>query len=263
MNKKQQEEQRRQEDLALMQGLLWVAGAVVLEVLLFFINRYAFDFDATMQGVTLAETVRGLLGVMRWAGLAAFVGGGIMLGLKLNKGGKTVWAAVAAVVGVVILTCAHVALKYQSTGMRMLYLLVPVLGGLALSYFIYQRDFFLAALPGVAAVLGLWFVRVSGVGLEALVTMLVCVVVLIAALKLKKDGGVLKLGEKSLRILPEKADCAVVLISGVIAVAVQAVAAVAVLAVSAAVGSALAYYLIFAMGAWLFALLVYHTVKML
>ena len=111
MNKKQQEEQRRQEDLALMQGLLWVAGAVVLEVLLFFINRYAFDFDATMQGVTLAETVRGLLGVMRWA--------------------------------------------------------------------------------------------------------------------------------------------------------VQAVAAVAVLAVSAAVGSALAYYLIFAMGAWLFALLVYHTVKML
>ena len=39
MNKKQQEEQRRQEDLALMHGLLWVAGAVVLEVMLFFINR--------------------------------------------------------------------------------------------------------------------------------------------------------------------------------------------------------------------------------
>ena len=115
----------------------------------------------------------------------------------------------------------------------------------------------------MVAALGLWFIRVSGIGLEALVTMLACVVVLIAALKMKKNGGVLKLGEKSLHILPEKVNCTVVLISGVIAVAVQAVAAMAVLAVSAAAGSALAYYLIFAMGAWLFALLVYHTVKML
>lgn len=251
MNKKQQEEQRRQEDLALMHGLLWVAGAVVLEVLLFFINRYAFDFDATMQGVTLAETVRGLLGVMRWAGLAAFVGGGVILGLRLNKGGKTVWAAVAAVAGIVILTCAHVALKYQSTGMRMLYLLVPVLGGLALSFYIYQRDFFLAALPVVMAVLGLWFIRVGGMAPEVVFTVLACAAMLVTVLKLKKNDGMLK----SLRLLPERADYTAALISSVATMTVQLVAAVC--------GSAVAYYLIFAMGAWLFALLVYHTVKML
>ena len=46
-----------------------------------------------------------------------------------------------------------------------------------------------------------------------------------------------------------------VLASCVAAIVMQALAIVA--------GSAVAYYLIFAMGAWLFALLVYYTVKLL
>ena len=149
------------------------------------------------------------------------------------------------------MVCAHVALKYQSTGMRMLYLLVPVLGGLALSYYIYHREFFVAAVACVLAVLGLWFVRVGGMGAEVIATILFCVAVLVAVLKLKQSQGCLK----GVRLLHEKTNYTVVLASCAAAIAMQVLAIVA--------GSAVAYYLIFAMGAWLFALLVYYTVKLL
>lgn len=255
MNKKQQEEQRRREDQALKQGLLWAAGAVVLEVLLFFVNRYAIDFDATSQGAELAGILRSVLGGMRLVGAAAMLLGVALFVMRVKKGAKTNCAVAVCAAGAAVMLCAHVALKYQNSGMRMLFLLVPMLGGLALSYYIYQHEFFFTALPGVFAALGLWFVRAGGVGAEAIGTLLFCVAVLVAVLKLKKGAGCLKAGEESLRLLPEKTNYTVVLGSCAAAIAVQLLAAVA--------GGAVAYYLIFAVGAWLFALLVYYTVKML
>ena len=256
MNKKQQEEQRRQEDRALKQGLLWVAGAVVLEVLLFLINRYAFDYDATAQGVALAEGLRGALAAARILGVALILAGAVLIAVRNKMGsGKIGLCAGMAAVGAVLMLCGHVALVYQSSGMRMLYLLVPVLGGLALSFYIYQRDFFLAALPVVMAVLGLWFIRVGGFGPEVLGTMLGCSFVGFVVMGLKQTDGIFKQGGQSLRVMPEKTNYTVALVSGGAALAVQLLAALA--------GSAVAYYLIFAMGAWLFALLVYYTIKML
>lgn len=255
MNKKQQEEQRNQEDLALKHGMLWLAGAVVLEALLFLLNRYAINFDGTAQGATLAESLRTVLKVLRVVGAAALVGGAALGVIRMKRDTKALWAGVASAVGAVVLLCAHVAIKYQGNGLRMLYLLVPVLGGLALAGHIYPRDFLLGALPGVAAVLGLWFYRVSGAGVEFVVMVLAAVIGLAGVLLLKKNDGAVKLGGKQLRLIPGQSDYVMPLISGVAAVAVQ------VLAVAA--GSAVAYYLIFAMGAWLFALLVYYTVKLL
>ena len=256
MNKKQQEEQRRHEELALKHGMLWAAVAVVLEVLLFFVNRYAFDFDATAQGVAIAEAVRAVLSAMRLLGAAALVlGVALFVMQQVKKKGKTGLAVIVGVMGAVGMICGHVALKYQSAGVRMLYLLVPVLGGLALSYYIYQREFFVAALPTVLAVLGLWFVRVGGMGAEVLGTMLTCALVGVLMASMKKTAGVFELSGVSVRMMPEKTNYTMVLGSCAAAIAVQLLAIVA--------GSAVAYYLIFAMGAWLFALLVYYTVKML
>ena len=255
MNKKRQEEQRRQEDLALKHGMLWAAGAVVLEVLLFLVNRYAFHFDVSAQGVAIAGAVRSMLRAMRFVGAAAALCGIALFVMQARKGGKTIWATVAAVAGAVLMTCAYVTVKYQATGMRMLYLLVPVLGGLALSCCIYQREFFISALSAVLAELGLWFVRVSGMGVEVLATVLVCVAVLVFVLVMKRNNGALKLGKTTLTLPVEQANYTMLLGSCTAAVAVQMLAAVA--------GGAVAYYLIFAMAAWLFALLVYYTVKLL
>lgn len=255
MNKRQQEDQRRQEDRALQHGLLWAAGAAVLEVLLFLLNRYALEFDANLAGVTLAEKLLNLLPILGILGAAACVVGGVLWVLQVKKGGKSLWSGVACAAGLAVAICAHTVDVYGSGGMRMLYLLVPVMGGMALCYHIYPRDFFFSALPVVSAVLGLWFVRAGGLGVELILAALVCVAALLAVSALKKGAGAVKLGDTELRLLPEKTVYTVPMIS--------AAAALAVLAVGAVAGGMAAYYLIFAMGAWLFALLVYFTVKML
>ena len=252
MSKKRQEEQYSRDDLVLKRGMLWAAGAVVLEVLLFLVNRYAFDIDATAEGVAIAEALRAVLRVLRLAGAAACVLGVVLFVMQqMKKSGKGIWAAVAFAAGTVVMVCAHVAVKYQAAGMRMLYLLVPAMAGLAVSYYVYQREFFVAALSTVLAVLGLWFVRVGGMGAEVIATVLFCVAVLVAVLKLKKGNGCLK----AFCLMPEKTNYTMVLGSCAAAIAVQLLAVVA--------GSAVAYYLLYAMAAWLFALLVYYTVKML
>jgi len=255
MNKNQREEQRRQEDQALVRGMLWVAGAIVLEGLLFLLNRYAFNYTTTMESVLLAEKLRVVLKVLSVAGLAAFAAGAVLAVMQMKKRDGKQWAGVASLIGLIVAVCAHVSVVYQDSGVRMLYLLVPVLGGLALCYYIYPRDFFLCALPAVAAALGLWFVRAGGIAPEAIATVLLCVAVLIAVLKLKKQDGALELAGQTCRFVPEKVNYTVPVVSAVLALVVQLVAAVA--------GGTIAYYLIFAMGAWLFALLVYYTVKML
>lgn len=255
MDKNQREEQRRQEDQNLVRGMLWVAGAIVLEGLLFLLNRYAFNYTTAMESVLLAEKLRVVLKVLTVAGLAAFAVGAVLAVMQLKKKSGTRWACAVSLGGLIVAICAYVCTVYQGSGVQMLYLLVPVLGALALCYYIYPRDFFLCALPAVAAALGLWFVRAGGIGPEMIATALLCVAVLIAALKLKKNDGALELAGQTCRFVPEKANYTVPMVSAVIALAVQLVAAVA--------GGTVAYYLIFAMGAWLFALLVYYTVKML
>ena len=255
MNKKIREEQSRQEDQALVRGMLWVVGAIVLEGLLFLVNRYAFDYTTAMESILLAEKLRVVLKIVSIAGLIVFAGGAAMAIMQLKKERSTLWAGVASLAGLVIGLCAHVCVAYQDSGVRMLYLLIPVLGGLALCYYIYPRDFFLCALPAVAAALGLWFVRAGGIGTDMIFTVLVCAAALIAVLKLKKGDGNLVLAGKPLKFMGEKTNYTPPMAGAVAALAVQLLAAVA--------GGTIAYYLIFAVGAWLFALLVYYTVKMM
>jgi len=255
MNKNQREEQRRQEDQALMRGMLWVAGAIVLEGLLFLLNRFAFDYGTDLDSVMLADRLRTVLQALRVAGLAVFALGAVAAVLQLKKREGKLWAGVVSLVGLIVAVCAHISVVYHDSGVRMLYLLVPVLGALALCYYIFPKDFFLCALPAVIAALGLWFVRAGGFGPEVIATVLLCAAVMIAVFKLKKNDGALELAGQSCRFVAEKTNYTMPLASVAVALAAQVVAAVA--------GGAVAYYLIFAMGAWLFALLVYYTVKML
>lgn len=255
MNKRGREVQRSQEDQALMHGMLWVAGAMVLEGLLFVLNRYAFNYDTTVEGVALATTMRSLLNILRVVGLVGFLGGGVLSLLQLKKGAKTAWAGAVCMIGFALMLCGHVAYTYQEAGMRMLYLLVPVLGGLILCACIYPREFVLCAVPAAVGMIGLWFARMDGLCLEVILSVLACVVMLCGMLMLKKNGGKLALAGMELPLGDEKTGYAVPLASVAVAVAAQVLAVVA--------GGGVAYYLVFAMCAWLFALLVYYTVKML
>ena len=67
MDKKQREERRRQEDIALQRGLLWVAGAIVLEALLVLVNRYYINYRTVEAEVNIALALSSTLRFLRIA----------------------------------------------------------------------------------------------------------------------------------------------------------------------------------------------------
>lgn len=256
MDKKQREARRHQEDIALNRALLWVGGAIILEVLLLLVNRYYINFRVTETEVAVASFLSSALRVLRLAGTAAAVVCLIWAVLRFRKGGASGLPTVLALAFGAVAVCSHVAVSFQQSGMRMLFLLVPAWAGLALVYYLYHRDFFLSAAAVGMSILGLWFIRYGVSALPETVIILVGIVLVGAvALWLKKQGGVIHRADGSpVQILAKNAAYPVILVSCLASLAAVVVGLLA---------SSTAYYLIFVMVAWLFALLVYYTVKLM
>lgn len=254
MDKKQREERRRQEDIALQRGLLWVAGAMVLEALLVLVNRFYINFTLTDAGVNAYLALGKWLPVLRNVTLIGAALALVWTVLQLKKGGKFGWPLIGAIALGAVAVCAHVAVKYQGPGMNMLFWLVAAWALLAMMFYIYQREFFLGAAACGMSVLGLWFARYGAAGrLESGLLTAGIVAVGLAALWLKKNGGVIP-APTPIQFLPKEGGHSVLLAT--------CLASLAAMAAGLAVES-LAYYLIFAMAAWLFALFVYYTVKLM
>lgn len=254
MDKKQREARRHQEDIALNRALLWVGGAIILEVLLLLVNRYYINFRVTEWAVASALSTG--LRVFRIAGAVAAVACLVWAVLRFRKGEKSGLPTVLALAFGAVAVCSHVAFSFQQSGMRMLFLLVPAWAGLALVYYLYHRDFFLSAVAVGLSILGLWFIRYGAGALPETVIALAGIVLIGAAtLWLKKhDGLVHRADGSSVRILSKNAAYPIILVSCLASLAAVVVGLLA---------SSTAYYLIFVMVAWLFALLVYYTVKLM
>ena len=251
MDKKQREARRHQEDIALNRALLWVGGAIILEVLLLLVNRYYINFRVTETEVAVASFLSSALRVLRLAGTAAAVVCLIWAVLRFRKGGASGLPTVLALAFGAVAVCSHVAVSFQQSGMRMLFLLVPAWAGLALVYYL-----FLSAAAVGMSILGLWFIRYGVSALPETVIILVGIVLVGAvALWLKKQGGVIHRADGSpVQILAKNAAYPVILVSCLASLAAVVVGLLA---------SSTAYYLIFVMVAWLFALSVYYTVKLM
>lgn len=255
MDYHEREAQRRQEDRDLNRALIWVGAAIILEFLLVLVNKYYINFRTTEESINLALALDAALHGLRWVSLAALVLCAVWAGLRVKKGGRAGLPLVLTAASAAILICSQVTLAFQDSGVRMLFWLVPAWAALALVYYLYQREFFLSALASGFGVLGLWFVRHAG-ALSFYTILAVIAIVAVALLVVwlnQHHGRLLASAEKPL--LPEDAGYPLMYLSCVVAVAVVALAA--------CVGGALAYYLLYAMVAWLFALLVYYTVKMM
>ena len=253
MDKNQREARRRQEDKALNHGLLWVAGAVVLEAVLIFVNRYYINIKG--YEIDTALLIHSIMVAIRIGG---FVVGAAALAwavLQFCRGGKASLPFIGCLVCWALALCCHVVIGFNKSGMQMLLLLVPALAGLALVFYLYQREFFLAATASGMAALALWFVRFSAM-VPVVILAVGILLVGAAALWLKKNGGLVRRpsGEE-IRFMSKNTSYALILASCLIGLA--AVAA------SLLLGSTVAYYLVFAMVAWMFALLVYYTVKLM
>lgn len=254
MDKKQKEARQRQEDTALNRALLWVGGAIVLEVLLLLVNRYYINFRVPSE-VYAADFLRSVLSVVRTGGGIAGIAALIWSGVQFKRGGKFALPLILALALGALTICAHVTLTFHSAGVQMLFLLVPAWAGLALVYYLYHAEFFLSAAALGMSALGLWFVR-TGSMLEAALLLAGTAVITAAAFWLQNHhGSVRRANGETLQLLSAKTSYKLLL--------ANCLGAVIALAAAMVLGSTAAYYLIFVLIAWLFALLVYYTVKLI
>lgn len=256
MNKPSLDVRRYQDELALTRSLLWIGAAGILELFVFLIHRFYIHYSVTAEAVAIAEAFFLGLSFLRIGG-AAVTAIGILLALLFLKQGRSITLpTILSLVSMALMTISHVSLTFQATGVQMLFALVPAWGALALLYYIYPREFFLCASMCCFSLMGIWFARVrEGLSLEVGLTVLCLVALLAGTLFLKKHDGQVFFGTGWLPYLPSGVSYTTALASGGIGLVL--------VAASVFLGPAIAYYLLFANAAWLFALLVYYTVKMM
>ncbi len=256
MDRNEREARRHQEDRALNKALIWVGVAIVLEFLLVLVNRYYINYNTSTESINRVLAIQAALVGLRWVSLAALVVCVVWMLVQLSKNGNAVLPGVLAIAAGGLLLCSHVILNFRDTGLRMMFWMVPAWAALALVYYLYQREFFFSAVISGLGLLGLWFVRhASPLGLYTILVVVVLVLLTLGLFLLKKKDGLFQLGKGKARLLPAEANYSLIFLSFVVSLVVIALAAF--------VGGSMAYYLLYAMVAWLFALLVYYTVKMI
>lgn len=256
MDRNEREARRHQEDRALNKALIWVGVAIVLEFLLVLVNRYYINYNTSTESINRVLAIQAALVGLRWVSLVALVVCVVWMLVQLSKNGNAVLSGVLAIAAGGLLLCSHVILNFRDTGLRMMFWMVPAWAALALVYYLYQREFFFSALISGLGLLGLWFVRhASPLGLYTILVVVVLVLLTLGLFLLKKKDGLFQLGKGKARLLPAEANYSLIFLSFVVSLVVIALAAF--------VGGSMAYYLLYAMVAWLFALLVYYTVKMI
>ena len=266
MDRNEREARRRQEDRALNKALIWVGVSIILEFLLVLVNRYYINFNSSVESINRAVAIQAALIGLRWVSLAAVVICVVWMLFQLSKNGKAVLPGVLSIAAAALLLCSHVILQFKDSGLRMLFWLVPAWAALALVYYLYQREFFYSAFYTGLGTMLLWMLRHKDSTVDpsssrlttyvflAIVAILM-VLGLVMLLQARKNGGVWSLAGREVRVLPAEAGYSLIFLT--LAVNVVAVAAAAVM------GGNVGYYLIYVLVAWLFALLVYYTVKMM
>ena len=261
MDKKTQHE-RHQEDVAFNHGMGWIGGALVLELLLILVNKYYFNYSTSAESIDRAIFVENIIYGARLVSALALVASIVWIVSTLKKGGAFSHIMELAVSSsAAVLFCAHVLVTFRQIGGQMLTLLVPAVGGLALLFFLFQRDFFFSAMTAGISGVAVWMIW-QGNSTNMITVygfLIVTLVVLTGSALLYKQarankGNVTVCGRK-IALLPSDAVYQALFLS----LLISALTIVAALLLSGTIG----LYLIFALAGWLFCLLVYYTVRML
>lgn len=250
-------QRKKQEDAAFHKLLLWLAGALVVEGLSLLIRRLYVYHSYTDLGFAIAGGMMAFFHVFSFLGLALTIAGVVWVCLTAKKKGGLI--VPLAVTGAALWLWAASVLCYywNPTGVSVLCVLPAVAAGLAMIFFLYQREFFAEAALSAVGIFALWVYRqiymmhprMTYCGFAA-VWIFVALCAGGAYALSKREGKVGKV-----RLLAAGASyLTIYLTCGVVAVA---------LAAALILGIASTYYVIIALVAWLFCLAVYHTVKLM
>ena len=152
------------EDRAFAQMLLWVATAVVVEVIMLLLNR--FYVHARVRELGFKVPMYKVLTAFPIVGTILFVVF-LVAAVKVHRSDSfhdgTLQAAVAC--GFLCTGFGGLLLRNMETAIApMVLVVVPALGVLMMVYYLYQREFFASVLVGALGLLGLWMFRSFGTG---------------------------------------------------------------------------------------------------
>ena len=257
MNKKEQQIQRaKQEDAILTKALWWIVGAVVLEALLLLLNQVYSHY--TPAQIQLAVALRSVFTGLAIALPICFV---LLLiwAVKAHKSEKHAGLSAAlAIIVLALAACAVIIRVFDESGIRLLYVAVPAVAVLALIYYLYQREFFFAAVLSALGLLGVKVVPYHfGFPAIAYGYAVVLGVALVGAVVvfrvMQAAGGKLRLKGNWVEVLPKSANYVLLYVT---------CAVVAVVVIAALVLGALTL-LYGVLVAWLLILAVYYTVRLM
>lgn len=251
-------DRKRAEDQVFNRMLFWLAGAVIVELIMLLVNRFYVHARVSELGGQMAW--RTALMVLLFAGIvlfAAFLAWGLRVRREDVKRGtlQFILAAGCLCVGV----GGFAMRQYSTVAAPLVLAAVPGLAVLAMVFYLYQREFFGCVLVGGLGLIGLWLFRMVEASNGYIAFLVIALVVAAAgavlAWKLKQGDGVLKCKERELTVLQRDAAYPAYYITAILT-------AVLLLA-PLALGAAVAYYSIWVLAAWLFILAVFFTSRMM
>lgn len=196
-------------------------------------------------------------GVMRWIGLAVLAVGVVLLAMREKKSWFSWLGGTLAFVGGFFAVTSEAMRHVYPTSVTVLCVFVPVVLILGIVYLFYQAEFSVQATALAMALFALALLSRSGsklVKICAVLAILATAALLLCTLMLKKNGGVLRVKDKNVRLFPTDQDYRLTL--GVLALCI----ALVLLAIFA---PAIAFYATWVFAIITFVLAVYYTIKLM
>ncbi|MCC8121944.1 MAG: hypothetical protein LIO58_00140 [Oscillospiraceae bacterium] len=246
----------RREDQIFNRIVLWIIGAVVVELYLLFFNRYYVraiiaEWDFRMALGTALPILSIVFGVCFVVFLVLWI-------LGHSRGKTKPLFPFLSIMTAALAVASMVTYFIGASGVRFLYIGVPIVGVLALLYYLYQKEFFCIAVMCVLGLCGIYLFQHRGTHLVLpYVYLIVFAVVLIVAAVLTRmissGGGKLKFGGKRVLIFPKNADYTTLYVTCIVAIAVV-VGSIFLSSGAILYGIAVA---------WLLVMAVYYTVRLM
>ena len=252
--KGKREQRHEQEDATFNKMLLWLVGAVVVELFIMLVKRIYVNF---LAGVNAAIMLRNVFHVFTYLGAVLTAVGIVWTVLSLRKGKSAIVPCICTAVAAGLWVLSGLGYFLRDDGMSIMMILPAVGAVLVVVYFLYQRVFFFNTLVTAGGLLALWLHRQhywmhpTMVRLVFVVGFVLLAAALVLSLLLHRDRG--RLGK--LRVLPDDTDYLMTWISCGLTALVMAMALV--------LGTAAGFYLLFALVALEFVQAVFYTVRLM
>ena len=256
MDKKKKAALQKQEDQALTRALVWFAAAMVVEFLLLLVNNI-YSGNQYMLAYSVMKSMYIIAGVC----LVGAVACGAWFVVRTRAKKELAFVPMVLTVTLLVMSVSAVLVRITVSALGLLCVLVPAGAVLALVYYLYQREFFLSVCAVAVSMLGLWLIRKNSGAHDLVVTAyvvlaaLALIALVILAVWIKKNNGVLKLCCCKYTFNPKNGGMTPVMATGLICLAA--------LVAGLLTGAVAAFYLLFALLAVLLVLLAYYTVKLM